>query len=461
MSSLALIVVTVAAVPLLAAGYLRSRGIHPLTAEQFAAGDRVVELSREFGVSRPRVLVEPVAAASAHMLSDGRQPPLLVVRLGMLHAFRSDPASFDAVVAHELGHVVNRDVLRAQLAIAAWWTLTVFVVLPYAIGSLSKWSWMNTAPLVKFVVVIAGARWLRNATLRAREFEADVVAARSPIHRAALLKLLQRAVTQGQESRWGLASTHPTPVRRLEVVGAPGRLLRASMFDVACLGALAYYSVPALEFVWQQILYGRSAMTFAPTAAALAIGAFAGAGLWRIAWRDAIAQHCIGRKRWQLPRAAAALSVGSICGANLVPTIPPGANTYGFPPLHSLTTLVVRLLVGAAAATVAASVAFGLARLAVARSRTRTTMLVLRTLGLPSVAGCCAVLLHWAILTMGLMAMAPPLVFDALIVATFTTLNEPWVWASAMLVAVLTAFLAVRRRMTDDRLPWLDPGGTP
>lgn len=460
LSSLATIVVTLAAVPLLAVGYLRSRGIRALPAQHSAVRDRIDELSRALGAPEPRVVIEPAGAATARMLSDGRRPPLLVLRLGMLQAFRSEPVSFDAVVAHEFGHLTNRDVLRAQLAIAAWWTLTICVVLPYSVGSFTKWSSLNSAPLLKFVVLLVVARWLRDATLRAREYEADVVAARSPSRRAALQELLRRAVTPGKLPRRGLQLTHPPPGRRLEVLKSPGTLLRASMFDVACLGALAYFSAPALVFLWNQVFYGRSAMTHAPTAAAATIGVIAGAGLWRIAWRDAIAHRYVRRVPWQPLRAAAALFAGAVVGANLVPTI--GANAHGFTSSHSLTEVAVKLLPAAVGATLSAAFAFGLARLVAARTRTRTSMLVLRTVGSAAVAGCCAVILYWANLSVDVLTTAPTLVREALIFSTLGTLLETWVrFVLVGLGVVVAVLLALRKNSALDRLAWLFTSGLP
>ena len=87
--------------------------------------------------------------------------------------FATQPAVFDAIVLHELGHIRNRDIDQTYLAVAIWQAFVVAALLPMA-GLLISGKLSPPAPLIWRAVVLALLVYLlRNSILRSREFGAD------------------------------------------------------------------------------------------------------------------------------------------------------------------------------------------------------------------------------------------------------------------------------------------------
>ena len=76
--------------------------------------DIVAELARNAGVPKPRVCVIPEEAPNA--FATGRDPEHAVIAVteGIMHLL--SPTELRGVVAHEMGHVVNRDILIQTVA---------------------------------------------------------------------------------------------------------------------------------------------------------------------------------------------------------------------------------------------------------------------------------------------------------------------------------------------------------
>jgi heat shock protein HtpX len=137
----------------------------------------VANLAQRAGLPMPRVAVIPDGTPNA--FATGRDPEHAVVAVteGIVQLLSRQ--ELEGVIAHELGHVKNRDILIGSLA----------AVLAQAIMFLSHMAWYisprdeegRSNPLAGLLVAILGpiaAMMLQMALSRSREFMADEYAAR-------------------------------------------------------------------------------------------------------------------------------------------------------------------------------------------------------------------------------------------------------------------------------------------
>jgi Zn-dependent protease with chaperone function len=210
----------------------------------------LAELAREAGLSRPPVwLLAPYATThggQAFGLAGRRR---VCLDVGLLVRYDTDRAGFRAVIRHELAHLHNRDIDRAYLTNALWWSFVVVALPPFVALAVHpdllhdprQWSWSaiteDPAELIYRLVVLTALTLVvyltRNAILRAREVHADVTAARWDRPGGALPRMVTALPAP---RRWGRFGTHPAPAYRVAMMAEPARLARAGGWDLAGLG---------------------------------------------------------------------------------------------------------------------------------------------------------------------------------------------------------------------------------
>jgi heat shock protein HtpX len=215
-------------------------------------------LAVQYGVPRPRVYVSPDPSPNA--FATGRNPKhaAICVNEGLLRIL--DEEELYGVLAHELGHVRNRDILISSVVAVLAGTITL-------IANVAQWGMMFggyggrddreqgagglVAGLLMIVLAPLAAMLIQLAVSRSREYEADRTGAEvsgDPLALASALRKLERAtvVIPSQTAQpafahlyivnplrgqaWaGLFSTHPPieeRIRRLEAMA--GGVRRAS-----------------------------------------------------------------------------------------------------------------------------------------------------------------------------------------------------------------------------------------
>ena len=191
---------------------LMAHRAQPVTREQLPDVYEIVErLTRKAGIPMPKIFVIPSETPNA--FATGRNPPHAAVAVteGILRIL--DKRQLEGVIAHELSHVRNRDILIATIAAAV-------AGLVSSLGYVVRWgailggggnrdgersgsgfemlAWAILAPLVAMVIQFAVSR--------SREFGADASGAEltgdpdAARRRAARARARQRG--------------HPVPVRR-------------------------------------------------------------------------------------------------------------------------------------------------------------------------------------------------------------------------------------------------------
>ncbi|GIE95642.1 M48 family metalloprotease [Paractinoplanes rishiriensis] len=182
------------------------------------------------------------------------------VNAGLAKASVLTPATFRAVVLHELAHLRHRDVDIAMWTVAIWRAFTVTALpLMVAMTTLSivvgrhglAAELAEAVPnTVSFVVLTLLVFLTRNAILRLREHHADILSAEwesrqgtlDPAARSALHELFDQA---GKRDRGRLAvvdlltSKHPKPKARIAVLDDPAQVSRPRLGQLFGVGIAA------------------------------------------------------------------------------------------------------------------------------------------------------------------------------------------------------------------------------
>ena len=168
--------------------------------------------------------------------------PYVFAGVGPIHIYLSGKfaagyaaSSFDfrAILLHEFAHIQNRDVRIAFLTEALWWAFAVVVIAPFALSYalalyLSPEQWQSSVVGFAQVAIIAGLAYLfRCAILRAREFEADLQAARDPRVAESLIDRLHSRDGSDHGVLRTAISTHPPNDMRIAAIQNPSLLFRA------------------------------------------------------------------------------------------------------------------------------------------------------------------------------------------------------------------------------------------
>jgi STE24 endopeptidase len=218
----AAIFVGIAALFALTSGWLSAAGTHPLRNPVLAAD--VQRLERTEKVSGTPVSVEDVSqwTTQANAVTEGFGPSAHVVLWNTLLDGRFTRGEEDVVIAHELGHVRSRHVIKAigWTALVILPTLWLLSLALRSRGGLGKPENLPYAFLVLTVIALLAAP-LENVVSRRYEAEADwraLQATRDPASTTRLFRSFER--TSLEEPNPGLLSylwleNHPTLMQRI------------------------------------------------------------------------------------------------------------------------------------------------------------------------------------------------------------------------------------------------------
>ena len=148
----------------------------------------VERLAQRAGLPMPRVYISPAAAPNAFATGRGPRHSAVCVTAGLRQMLNSE--ELEGVIAHELSHVKNRDILISTIA----------AILAGAISSITYMAmWGNddrrSNPLIALLLMILApiaAALIQLAISRSREFEADRSAAELVGNPRGLARSLQK-----------------------------------------------------------------------------------------------------------------------------------------------------------------------------------------------------------------------------------------------------------------------------
>jgi heat shock protein HtpX len=214
----------------------------PVTREQLPRVYQIVErILPRMALPMPRIYVIPTESPNA--FATGRNPShaAVAVTQGILNLLNDE--ELEGVLAHELGHVKNRDILTSSIAATLAGAVTLLAHFSGILGG-GRDSRNRGGGLLMFFLAPLAATLIQLAVSRSREYEADATGAHTTGNPYALASALEKleaysrrlplqaspstahlfivAPMIGGASFANLFSTHPPMAKRIErLTGRP------------------------------------------------------------------------------------------------------------------------------------------------------------------------------------------------------------------------------------------------
>ena len=224
----------------------------PVTREQLPRAYQVVErLTQKIGIPMPKIYVIPSESPNAFATGRNPQHASVAVTEGILNLLTDE--ELEGVLAHELGHVKNRDILISSIAATLAGAITMLARMGYwaslfgGRGGDRDRDGGGFVGLLMLILAPIAATLIQLAVSRSREYQADATGAQitgNPYALASALKKLDAyskriplqaspsnahlfivAPLLGGVSFANLFSTHPPIAKRIErLTGRPAEL---------------------------------------------------------------------------------------------------------------------------------------------------------------------------------------------------------------------------------------------
>jgi heat shock protein HtpX len=145
--------------------------------------EMVEDLAKRAGIPKPKIYLAPIAVPNA--FATGRDPnhAAVAVTSGILQILNKD--ELRGVLAHELGHIKNRDILISSIAATIGGAISMLANMAYYTAFLGGNDRENNNPvasiigsIILFVVAPLAATLIQMAISRSREFLADEAGAK-------------------------------------------------------------------------------------------------------------------------------------------------------------------------------------------------------------------------------------------------------------------------------------------
>jgi len=171
----------------------------PVTREQLPRAYEVVErLTAKQGLPMPKIYVLPTESPNAFATGRNPQHASVAVTHGILQLL--DDEELEGVLAHELGHVRNRDILTSSIAATLAGAITMVARMGYFAslfggyggGRDSRERGGGISGLFMIILAPIAASLIQLAISRSREYEADATGAALTGNPYALARALQK-----------------------------------------------------------------------------------------------------------------------------------------------------------------------------------------------------------------------------------------------------------------------------
>ncbi|MGA1981759.1 MAG: zinc metalloprotease HtpX [Acidobacteriaceae bacterium] len=170
----------------------------PVTREQLPRAYAVVErLAAKDGIPVPKIYVIPTESPNAFATGRNPQHASVAVTHGILGLL--DDEELEGVLAHELGHVKNRDILTSSIAATLAGAITLIARMGYWASLFGGYGGRGgrgrnggLGALLMLIVAPFAAALIQLAISRSREYEADATGARTTGNPYALARALAK-----------------------------------------------------------------------------------------------------------------------------------------------------------------------------------------------------------------------------------------------------------------------------
>jgi heat shock protein HtpX len=177
---------------------LRMYNAQPVTREQLPRAYAAVErLTAKQGLPMPKIYVLPTESPNAFATGRNPQHASVAVTHGILQLL--DDEELEGVLAHELGHVRNRDILTSSIAATLAGAITMVARMGYwaslfgsSGGGRDRRGGGGLSGLLMIIVAPIAASLIQLWISRTREFEADATGAATTGNPYALARALQK-----------------------------------------------------------------------------------------------------------------------------------------------------------------------------------------------------------------------------------------------------------------------------
>jgi heat shock protein HtpX len=169
-------------------------GAQPVTRDQLPRVYSVVErLTAKQGLPMTKIYVIPNESPNAFATGRNPQHASVAVTQGILRLL--DDEELEGVLAHELGHVKNRDILTSSIAATVAGAITMLARMEYfaaLFGGRSSRDRGAAGGIFMLILAPIAASLIQLAISRSREYEADATGAHATGNPYALARALQK-----------------------------------------------------------------------------------------------------------------------------------------------------------------------------------------------------------------------------------------------------------------------------
>jgi heat shock protein HtpX len=178
---------------------LKMYNAQPVTREQLPRAYAAVErLTAKQGLPMPKIYVLPTESPNAFATGRNPQHASVAITHGILQLL--DDEELEGVLAHELGHVKNRDILTSSIAATLAGAITMVARMGYwaslfgGMGGGGRDRQRGGGMSGLFMIILApiAASLIQLAISRSREYEADATGAATTGNPYALARALQK-----------------------------------------------------------------------------------------------------------------------------------------------------------------------------------------------------------------------------------------------------------------------------
>ncbi len=171
----------------------------PVTREQLPRAYAAVErLAAKDGLPMPKIYVLPTESPNAFATGRNPQHASVAVTHGILALLNDE--ELEGVLAHELGHVKNRDILTSSIAATLAGAITLIARMGYWASLFGGYGGRDSrnrdggglGALLMLIVAPIAATLIQLAISRSREYEADATGAHTTGNPYALASALQK-----------------------------------------------------------------------------------------------------------------------------------------------------------------------------------------------------------------------------------------------------------------------------